>query len=124
MSNRIKKARKKKEARVNTAVDFVLLFFVGVIPLILLFLYAAGIQIPMFLMGLYMFVVYVVAGVCIIVFAVKDKFGYGKEGYHFGKFSGFNWLNKKESKENMACFGGLLIAIGILFAGLTAYYCI
>lgn len=124
MSNRFKKRKKKQEARVNAAVDFLLLFFVGIVPLIFLFLYAAGMQIPKRMMELYMFVMYVTAGVCIIVFTAKEKFGYGKEGYHFGKFSGLHWLNKKESKENMECFGGLLISVGLFFAGLTAYDCL
>lgn len=119
-----KKSKRKKAAFVNTIVDFTLAFFLAIVPCILIVLYGIGIPIPILLMGVYMAVVPVIVGILFIVFSYREKFGFGEEGYFSGRFSGLRWLSKKEAKETAAFWGGVLIAIGILFAGLTAYYCI
>lgn len=119
-----KKSKRKKAAFVNTVVDFTLAFFLAIVPCILIVLCGIGIPIPTLFMGLYMAVVPAVVGTLFIGFSLREKFGFGKEDYHWGRFSGIRWLNKKEAKETAVLWGGILIAIGILFAGLTAYYCI
>lgn len=119
-----KKSKRKKAAFINAVVDFTLAFFLAIVPCIMIILYGVGVPIPILLMVAYMAVVPIIVGILFIVFSFREKFGFGKEDYHFGRFSGIRWLSKKEAKETAAFWGGVLIAIGILFVGLTAYYCI
>ena len=92
-------------------------------PLIAIILYALGIDIPKIALGIYASAVFIIAGIVFITFTVLEKFGFGKAGTYFNKLTGWKELTKKEAKANTGVFGGVMVAIGIFFAVLTAIYC-
>jgi len=119
LKEQIKKHLKKKE----NIVDFCLCFFVIIIPMIGIFLYAFGLPVSKLAFGVYASVMFSTVGILFIIFAVKEKFGYGKEGYYYSRFFGFKWLSKKEGKESTCVFGCIMIALGIFFGVLTVIKC-
>ena len=125
MSKKMTKRKKErqKQARKNFWIDLSLSFFVIIVPLIAIILYAFGIHIPKIVLGIYVSVVFIIAGIAFITFTVLEKFGFGKAGTYFNKLTGWKELTKKESKANTGVFGGVMVAIGIFFAVLTAIYC-
>ena len=80
-------------------------------------------NIPKIVLGIYISVAFIAAGVLFITFTALEKFGFGKAGVYFNKLTGWKPLSKKEAKSNTGVFGGVMIAIGIFFAVLTAIYC-
>ncbi len=124
MAKRLTKRKQKqmKIARKRFLLDFALSFFVIIAPVIALILYAFGVDIPKIAMGIYSSVAFVAAGTLFIVFTALEKLGFGKAGLYFSRFGGFKQLTKEEGKENTYVFGGLLVALGILFAVLTIIY--
>jgi len=118
-----RKRERQKQARKNYWIVLSLSFFVIIVPLIDIILYAFGIYIPKIVLGIYVSVVFITAGVLFITFTALEKFGFGKAGEYFNKLTGWKPLSKKEAKSNTGVFGGVMIAIGIIFAVLTAVYC-
>ena len=98
-------------------------FFVIILPLIAIILYSFGVDIPKIVLGIYVSVVFIAAGVLFITFTTLEKFGFGKAGEYFNKLTGWKQLSKKEAKANTGVFGGVMIAIGLFFAILTIIYC-
>ena len=125
MSKKITKRKKErqKQARKKFWIDLSLSFFVIIVPLIAIILYAFGIYIPKIVLGIYVSVVFIIAGIAFITFTVLEKFGFGKAGTYFNKLTGWKELTKKEAKANTSTFGGVMFAIGVFFAVLTAIYC-
>ncbi|MBQ0083489.1 MAG: hypothetical protein KBS52_01825 [Clostridiales bacterium] len=113
----------KKRERVNFYIDLSLSFFVIILPLIAIMLYAFGIDIPKIVFGIYLSAVFIIAGILFITFTVLEKFGFGKAGTYLNRFTGLKELTKEEAKSNTCVFGGAMIAAGILFAVLTIIYC-
>lgn len=118
-----KKKEGQKRARINYYIDLFLSLFVIIVPLIAIILYAFGVNIPKIVLGIYISVAFIAAGVLFITFTALEKFGFGKAGVYFNKLTGWKPLSKKEAKSNTGVFGGVMIAIGIFFAVLTAIYC-
>ena len=118
-----RKRERQKQARINFYIDALLSFFVIILPLIAIILYAFGVDIPKIVLGIYVSVVFIAAGVLFITFTALEKFGFGKAGKYFNKLTGWKQLSKKEAKANTGVFGGVMIAIGLFFAILTIIYC-
>lgn len=118
-----RKRERQKQARINFYIDALLSFFVIILPLIAIILYAFGVNIPKIVLGIYVSVVFIAAGVLFITFTTLEKFGFGKAGEYFNKLTGWKQLSKKEAKANTGVFGGVMIAIGLFFAILTIIYC-
>ena len=118
-----RKRERQKQARKNYWIVLSLSFFVIIVPLIDIILYAFGIYIPKIVLGIYVSVVFITAGVLFITFTALEKFGFGKAGVYFNKLTGWKQLSKKEAKATTGVFGGIMVAIGIFFAVLTAIYC-
>ena len=118
-----RKRERQKQARINFYIDALLSFFVIILPLIAIILYAFGVDIPKIVLGIYASVVFMAAGVLFIIFTALEKFGFGKAGEYFNKLTGWKQLSKKEAKSNTGVFGGVMIAIGLFFAILTIIYC-
>lgn len=117
-----KRSKKERKNRDDTVFTAVLSFFIAVIPLLAALIYGFGVPIPKKAFGIYGSVVFITAGILFIIFAVFEKFGFGKEGAFLNKTREWNWLNKKQSKENTIVYGSLMIAAGIFFAVLTFIY--
>ena len=117
-----RKRERQKQARINFCIDVLLSFFVIILPLIAIILYALGVDIPKIVLGIYISVVFIAAGVLFITFTALEKFGFGKAGEYFNKLTGWKQLSKKEAKANTSVFGGVMIAIGLFFAILTYIY--
>ena len=117
------KRERQKRARINFYIDALLSFFVIILPLIAIILYVFGVDIPKIVLGIYVSVVFIAAGVLFITFTALEKFGFGKAGEYFNKLTGWKQLSKKEAKANTGVFGGVMIAIGLFFAILTIIYC-
>lgn len=111
--------KKKRKNRADTVFTAVFCFFIAVIPLLAALLYGFGVPIPKIAFGIYGSVVFITAGILFIIFAVFEKFGFGKEGAFLNKTREWKWLSKKQSKENTVVYGSLMIAAGIFFAVLT-----
>lgn len=118
-----RKRERQKQARINFYIDALLSFFVIILPLIAIILYAFGVDIPKIVLGIYVSVVFIAAGVLFITFTALEKFGIGKAGEYFNRLTGWKQLSKKEAKANTGFFGGVMIAIGLFFAILTIIYC-
>ena len=118
-----KKKEGQKRAIINFYIDLFISFFVIILPLIAIILYAFGVNIPKIVFGIYASVAFIAAGILFIIFATLEKFGFGKAGEYFNKLTGWKKLSKKEAKANTGVFGGVMIAIGIFFAVLTVIYC-
>ena len=118
-----RKRERQKRARINFYIDALLSFFVIILPLIAIILYAFGVDIPKIVLVIYVSVVFIAAGVLFITFTTLEKFGFGKAGEYFNKLTGWKQLSKKEGKANTGVFGGVMIAIGLFFAILTYIYC-
>lgn len=118
-----RKNRRQKQAKIYFCVDLLLSFFVIIVPMIAITLYSFGVQIPKMALGIYGSVAFIIAGVLFITFTTLEKFGFGKAGTYFNKLTGWKELTKEEAKANTGVFGGVMIAIGIFFAVLTAIYC-
>ena len=118
-----KKKEGQKRARINFYIDLFLSLFVIIVPLIAIILYAFGVNIPKIVLGIYISVAFIAAGFLFIAFTVLEKLGFEKAGEYFNKLTGWKQLSKKEAKSNTGVFGGVMIAIGIIFAVLTAVYC-
>ena len=125
MSKKITKRKSARQAqgRINFCIDLLLSFFIIIVPIIAIILYAFGMDIPKIAFGIYASVVFIVAGILFIIFTVLKKFGFGKAGEYFNKLSGWKQLSEKEAKANTGVFGGVMIAIGVFFAILTSIYC-
>ena len=123
MANKTTKRERQKQSRINFCIDLLLSSVVIILPLIAIILYAVGVNIPKIVLGIYVSVVFITAGVLFITFTALEKFGFGKAGEYFNKLTGWKQLSKKEAKSNTGVFGGVMIAIGIFFAVLTAIYC-
>lgn len=117
-----RKRARQKQARINFCIDALLSFFVIILPLIAIILYAFGVDIPKIVLGIYTSVVFIAAGVLFITFTALEKFGFGKAGVYFSRFTGWEQLSKKEAKAHTSFFGGVMIAIGLFFAILTYIY--
>ena len=72
----------------NFIIDFLLSFFVIILPLIAIVLYAFGVDIPKIVFGIYASVVFIIAGILFITFTALEKFGFGKAGEYFNKLTG------------------------------------
>ena len=118
-----RKRERQKQSRINFYIDAFLSFFVIILPLIAIILYAFGVDIPKIVLGIYVSVIFIAAGVLFITFTTLEKFGFGKAGEYFNKLTGWKQLSKKEAKANTGVFGGVMIAIGLFFAILTIIYC-
>ena len=118
-----RKKELKKLAKRKFLIDLLLSFFVVIVPIIAIILYALGVNIPKTVFGIYASAAYIIAGTAIITYTVLEKFGFGKAGTYYNKLSGWKQLTKKEAKANTGVFGGVMIAIGIFFAILTAVNC-
>lgn len=118
-----RKRERQKQARINFYIDTLLSFFVIILPLIAIILYVFGVDIPKIVLGIYVSVVFIAAGVLFISFTTLEKFGFGKAGEYFNKLTGWKQLSKKEAKANTGVFGSVMIAIGLFFAILTIIYC-
>ena len=118
-----RKRERQKRARIKFYIDALLSFFVIILPLIAIILYAFGVDVPKIVLGIYVSVVFIAAGVLFITFTALEKFGFGKAGVGFNKLTGWKQLSKKEAKANTGVFGGVMIAIGLFFAILTIIYC-
>ena len=118
-----RKRERQKQSSINFCIDLLLSFVVIILPLIAIILYAVGVNIPKIVFGIYVSVVFITAGVLFITFTAFEKFGFGKAGVYFNKLTGWKQLSKKEAKANTGVFGGIMVAIGIFFAVLTAIYC-
>ncbi len=118
-----RKKELKKLAKRKFLLDLLLSFFVVIVPIIAVILYALGVNIPKTVFGIYASAAYIIAGTAIITCTVLEKFGFGKAGTYYNKLSGWKQLTKKEAKANTGVFGGVMIAIGIFFAILTAVNC-
>lgn len=118
-----KKKEGQKRARINFYIDLFLSLFVIIVPLIAIILYAFGVNIPKIVLGIYISVAFIAAGFLFIAFTVLEKLGFGKAGEYFNKLTGWKQLSKKEAKATTGVFGGIMVAIGIFFAVLTAIYC-
>jgi len=118
-----RKKERQKLARINFLVDLLLSIFVIFVPVIAIILYALGLDIPKIVFGIYVSAVFIIAGILFITFTFFEKFGFGKAGTYFNKLTGWTKLTKEEAKANTSAFGGVMIAIGIFFAVLTAIYC-
>ena len=94
-----------------------------IVPIIALILYGFGVEIPKIVLGIYTSVAFLVAGILFITFTALEKFGFGKAGVGFNRFTGLKQMTKEEVKANTGVLGGVMIAIGILFAVLTIIYC-
>ena len=123
MSKKTTKHKIQKPIKINFCIDILLSFFVIILPLIAIILYAFGVDIPKTVIGIYSSVVFIVAGVLFITFTALEKFGFGKAGEYFNKLTGWKQLSKKEAKANTGVFGGVMIIIGLFFAILTYLYC-
>ena len=124
MSKKITKRTRERQAqaKINFCIDLLLSFFIIIVPIIAIILYAFGVDIPKMAFGIYVSVVFIIAGILFIIFTVLEKFGFGKAGEYFNKLIGWKQLSKKEAKANTGVFGGVMIAIGIFFAILTIIY--
>ncbi len=118
-----RKRERQKRARIKFYIDALLSFFVIILPLIAIILYAFGVDVPKIVLGIYVSVVFIAAGVLFITFTALEKFGFEKAGVGFNKLTGWKQLSKKEAKANTGVFGGVMIAIGLFFAILTIIYC-
>lgn len=125
MPKKLTKRKKEiiKKKRRFFLIDLLLSTFVIIVPIIALILYAFGVEIPKIVLGIYTSVAFLVAGILFITFTALEKFGFGKAGVGFNRFTGFKQMTKEEVKANTGVFGGVMIAIGILFAVLTIIYC-
>ncbi len=118
--------RKKEILKKNRRlfhIDLLLSTFVIIVPIVALILYAFGVDIPKIVLGIYISVAFIVAGILFITFTVLEKFGFGKAGVGFNRLTGFKQMTKEEVKANTGVFGGVMIVIGIFFAVLTIIYC-
>ena len=77
-----RKRKRQKQARINFCIDALLSFFVIILPLIAIILYAFGVDIPKIVLGIYTSVVFIAAGVLFITFTALEKFGFGKAGVY------------------------------------------
>ena len=118
-----RKRERQKQARIKFYIDALLSFFVIILPLIATILYAFGVEIPKIVLGIYVSVVFIAAGVLFITFTTLEKFGFGKAGEYFNTLTGWKQLSKKEAKANTGVLGGVMITIGLFFAILTIIYC-
>ena len=78
----------KTRNQMNFIIDFLLSFFVIILPLIAIVLYAFGVDIPKIVFGIYASVVFIIAGILFITFTALEKFGFGKAGEYFNKLTG------------------------------------
>ena len=62
-----RKREKPKQARINFCIDVSLSFFVMILPLIAIILYAVGVNIPKIVLGIYASVVFIAAGGCLLL---------------------------------------------------------
>ena len=74
-----RKRERQKQARINFCIDVLLSFFVIILPLIAIILYAFGVDIPKIVLGIYVSVVFIAVGVLFITFTALEKFGFGKQ---------------------------------------------
>ncbi len=125
MPKKLTKRKKEiiKEKRRRFLIDLLLSTLVIIVPIIALFLYAFGVDIPIIVFGIYASAAFIVAGILFITFTALEKFGFGKAGVGFNRFTGFKQMTKEEVKANTGVFGGVMIAIGIFFVVLTIIYC-
>ena len=125
MSKKITKRKRERQAqaKINFCIDLLLSFFIIIVPIIAIILYAFGVDIPKMVFGIYISAVFIIAGILFIIFTVLEKFGFGKAGEYFSKLTGWKQLSKKEAKANTGVFGGVMIALGVFFAILTIIYC-
>ena len=110
-----KNKRSKKQKRINFWVDFSMVFFALIVPLIALLLYGFGVGIPAIAIGIYGAAAFIVFGVLLIVFSVREKFGHGKAGRNM---RGWPYTQKEAKEEEITC-GIMLIILGIILAILT-----
>ena len=89
-----RKKDRKKRTRINVCIDLFLSLFVVIVPLIAITLYALGIDIPKMLFGIYVSVVFIIAGIIFITLAFFEKFDFGKAGTYFNKIIGWKQLTK------------------------------
>ena len=124
MPKKLTKRKKEiiKKKRRFFLIELLLSTFVIIVPIIALILYAFG-EIPKIVLGISTSVAFLVAGILFITFTALEKFGFGKAGVGFNRFTGFKQMTKEEVKANTGVFGGVMIAIGIFFAVLTIIYC-
>lgn len=124
MPKKLTKRKKEiiKKKRRFFLIELLLSSLVTIVPIIALILYAFG-EIPKIVLGISTSVAFLVAGILFITFTALEKFGFGKAGVGFNRFTGFKQMTKEEVKANTGVFGGVMIAIGIFFAVLTIIYC-
>ena len=114
-----KNNKSKIQKKTNSLVDFLMVFFALIVPLIALLLYGFGVDIPVLVIMIYGASAFITFGVLLIVFSVREKFGHGKSGRSM-------WgrqYTKKEAKEQEIFCGIMLMIAGICLAVLTFIYC-
>lgn len=62
-----RKRERQKQARINFCIDVLLSFFVIILPLIAIILYAFGVDIPKIVFGIYVSVVFIATGGCLLL---------------------------------------------------------
>ena len=81
-----RKNERQKQARKNW-IDLSLSFFVIIVPLIAIILYALGIDLPKIVLGIYTSAVFIIAGIIFFAFASLEKFDFGKAETYFNKLT-------------------------------------
>ena len=112
-----KKLRRRKEKAKALVVQSMLGFFVIIVPISLILLYALGAPIPELLVEIYSAVTFVIGGILLIVFCGYGDFGLAKKGDSIGRFSTTNArISAEDAMWINLIFGIILTISGILFA--------
>ena len=105
---RIKKKRQEKIVSWSISVLAI------IVPIAVLLLYACHVPVPIIAFGLYCSVVFLITGPLFIVFALSEKFGFGKAGYGYLKRRGKVWMCKEEKNFEQIFLGISFIVLGII----------
>ena len=104
---KIKKKRQERVARWSISI------FAIIVPIAMLLLFAFHVPIPVKAFAIYCSVVFLITGPLFIVFALTEKFGFGKAGYGYLKRRGKVWMQKVEKKVEQIFLGIIFIVLGI-----------
>ena len=110
------KIKKKRQERI---VRWSISIFAIIVPIAVLLLYACHVPVPIIAFGLYCSVVFLITGPLFIVFALSEKFGFGKAGYGYLKRRGKVWMCKEEKKFEQIFLGIVFIVLGIYSVAVT-----
>ena len=112
---RLKIKKKRQERIVGWSISILAI----IVPIAVLMLYACNVPIPIVAFGLYCSVVFLITGPLFIVFALSEKFGFGKAGYGYLKRRGTVWMCKAEKKAEQIFLGIIFIVLGICSVAVT-----